>query len=294
MNSAKGDREMSAKKKTTKAAKAKTAYADYPKVQDFTIEDLKDLRAEFESLIETGRDPERLEFLRELGKEAQAHLKAQRTTKAKVKDTEASTDTTDATVAGLTRGELERLCEEMNAVMSIVPPMDADAEDVEERLHAELADLHLADFHKDTDHPEKGVFTEEATASIRRLGISIPGEGKRKAPRVSKKPFASARQVIYRAWMDGEKDPAKLSALVDGSIMLVSVKHYISNWSKGRRLPAGICAEAHNKALGIGVSTESKATPKVKPSARKVKATAKKTAPKVAPKKSVGKTSKKK
>jgi hypothetical protein len=71
---------------------------------------------------------------------------------------------------------LAALIAEMNAVMSITPPIKADAS--ENDVRKELGDVRAEDFVKDEAMPDKAVFTASAVKAIRALGVRIPGEAK--------------------------------------------------------------------------------------------------------------------
>lgn len=48
---------------------------------------------------------------------------------------------------------------------------------------------------------------------------------------------SSCRNVIYRAWKDGETDVVKLAALVNGAVKVATVKAYTDGWRRGFRVP---------------------------------------------------------
>lgn len=229
---------MSTKKKAVAKpaeAPAVTTPKQYPPANEFTDELLKELYDEFQSLLKSGKDPDRLAMIRKLGKDAQAYTKA---AKAAPKKEE------DAGNSILTKEETEHLSEQMNEVMTLVPPLKATSADVFDRINAELKDLHLGDFYPNADHPEKKIFDEQSRALIVKLGFKIPGsdptEKPKAAPRKGKKEIASARQVIYKAWLAGEKDAEALFALVNEGVKKDTIRTYLSDWSHGKYLPAGV------------------------------------------------------
>lgn len=241
------------KQKEEKAAAttAEKQLREYPAVEEFTIALFKELRAEFEDLLQSKANPERLAELRELGKRVQTYLKA----KAAAPSENAEKDNpAPKAKKGLSEEEIEFLCKQMNTVMSIVPCLDPKDGEIMSRISAELQDLNLSDFYPNADHPEKKVFNERAVACIRRLGITIPGEGrvkKQARPPAAKKEFPSARQILYRAWMAGEKDVKKLAELVNESIKTETIRTYLSDWSHGKYLPAGVQAPKMVKGKAV-------------------------------------------
>lgn len=230
------------KAKTAAEAPAATPKAPrvYPAANDFTDMDLKELRAEFEALTASKADPTRLEELRALGKAAQAAIKARKAPAAAPAPEKKALLAAEA---------LDALALQMNRVMTLVPPLVPGSAELLDRVNAELKDINLADFVVNADHPEKQIFDDASKKSIRALGFAIPGEDLPKAPKapkaakpVGKKEFPSARQLIYKAWMAGEKDVEKLAALVNESVKKETIKTYLSDWSKGKYLPSGVTA----------------------------------------------------
>jgi len=245
------------KKNTATAAPAPTAPAPapdaknprvYPPIEEFNPDILKELRAEFEALMANKSDPERLAFLRDLGMRATAYLKT--------KMSPAAQAAAKSTLPDLKATEIFNLAQEMNAVMSLTPPIDPGAGDALERMRAELADVRIEDFKADAKHPEKKQFSESAEKIIRKFGLVLPidppkgaktdpkaEKAKRVTPPPGKRgPGPSSREVVYKAWVAGEKDSKKLMALVEGKIKEITLSTYLSDWSRGKYLPK--CAES--------------------------------------------------
>ena len=55
--------------------------------------------------------------------------------------------------------------------------------------------------------------------------------------KVSKKSKPSPRQILYRAFLDGENDARKINDMMAGQISIVTIKTYLSDWRHGRAIP---------------------------------------------------------
>lgn len=144
---------MATKKKATKAeaatTPAKPQYREYPPAEQFSDDLLKELYDEFQSLMKANNDPERLEFVRKLGKEAQTAIKARKAGEAESKKKHEADE-----AFPLSSEEIKHLATQMNEVMTLVPAIDPDADDVKDRIASELKDIHLSDFYPNADHPD--------------------------------------------------------------------------------------------------------------------------------------------
>lgn len=82
----------------------------------------------------------------------------------------------EAPVEPPTAKELAALAKEANAVLVIDPPISMKDDGALDRLVKELRDLRKKDIA--SDDPQKLVFTDKAVATMRKLNVKIPGEGK--------------------------------------------------------------------------------------------------------------------
>lgn len=73
----------------------------------------------------------------------------------------------------------------------------------------------------------------EAKNQTKKIEVALKTEPKK----VSKKSEPSPRQILYRAFLDGENDAKKMNDMMAGQISIVTIKTYLSDWRHGRAIP---------------------------------------------------------
>jgi hypothetical protein len=111
---------------------------------------------------------------------------------AKVKGTESEFPN------GLTEKQLLALSVEMNKVMDLDPQLNEDEVDLEQIMQ-EAGDIRPADFTGDEDAPH---FSDAAKATLKALGISVPGA----EPKLPAKAVKAAKATVED---DGDEDEPK-------------------------------------------------------------------------------------
>lgn len=122
----------------------------------------------------------------------------------------------------------EALEAEIRGVFSEVKATDA----LETETWAILKDLGLPD-------PKGGKAAKEKPAKEEKAGKTEKAPKAAKTPKPKKEPGKpSNKQLVYKAWKAGTKDPEKLLKLVGGAVKANTVKSWLSAWTKGNNLPA--------------------------------------------------------
>ena len=140
--------------------------------KDYTNATLSELMKRYNAVREQMSVEEQAK-IRAIGQPATKLLKA----KAVAEEKKVAEDTPPKSTSSIPTKALSALATEMNGVMSLQPPIDPDADDVEVRVRKELEDIRADDFvavAPADGETAKLVFSDKAVKAIRALGIEIP------------------------------------------------------------------------------------------------------------------------